>query len=79
MEKGVDLVLKEIDAMAIPVEKPEAILNIATVSASGSQEVGKIIFDAIDKVGKEGVITIEEGKLMQSKLKWQYSLYMLQM
>jgi len=62
MEKAVDLVLKEIDALAIPVEKPEAIENIATVSASGNREIGKIIFDAIDKVGKEGVITIEEGK-----------------
>ena len=62
MEKAVDLVLKEIDALAIPVEKPEAIQNIATVSASGSQEVGEIIYDAIDKVGQEGVITIEEGK-----------------
>ena len=62
IDKAVDFVLKEIDALATPVEKPEAIENIAVVSASGNQEIGKMIFDAIDKVGKEGVITIEEGK-----------------
>ncbi|NGX51505.1 MAG: 60 kDa chaperonin [Chlamydiae bacterium] len=62
IEKAVDLILKEIDALAIPVENPEAIENIATVSASGDQEIGKLIFEAIEKVGKEGVITIEEGK-----------------
>jgi len=62
IEKAVDVVLKEIDALAIPVEKPEAIENIATVSASGNREVGKTISEAIEKVGKEGVITIEEGK-----------------
>jgi len=62
IEKAVDVVLKEIDALATPVEKPEAIENIATVSASGNREVGKTISEAIEKVGKEGVITIEEGK-----------------
>jgi len=62
IEKSVDLVLKEIDALAIPVENPAAIKNIATVSASGNHEVGILISDAIEKVGNEGVITIEEGK-----------------
>lgn len=62
IEKGVEAVLTELDALAIPVENNEAIQNIATVSASGNEEIGKIIADAIDKVGKSGVITIEEGK-----------------
>lgn len=62
MDKGLEIILKELDALAIPVEKPEAIENIATVSASGNKEIGKIISDAINKVGKSGVITIEEGK-----------------
>ncbi|MCB1072853.1 MAG: chaperonin GroEL [Chlamydiia bacterium] len=62
MEKGVETILAELDTLAIPVENPEAIENIATVSASGNKEIGKTIFDAITKVGKSGVITIEEGK-----------------
>lgn len=62
IEKAVQLVLSEIDALATPVEKAEAIQNIATVSASGNKEIGQVIFEAIDKVGPSGVITIEEGK-----------------
>lgn len=54
--------MQELDALATPVEKADAIRNIATVSASGNQEIGQTIFDAIDKVGSSGVITIEEGK-----------------
>ena len=62
MEKAVKVILNEIDALAIPVENAQEIENIATVSASGNSEVGKCIFEAIDKAGSSGVITIEEGK-----------------
>ncbi|MCB1116225.1 MAG: chaperonin GroEL [Chlamydiia bacterium] len=62
MEKGVELVLSELDALATPVENSEAIQNIATVSASGNETIGKTIAEAIEKVGPSGVITIEEGK-----------------
>lgn len=62
IDKGVELVMTELDALSTPVENSEAIKNIATVSASGNKEIGQTIFDAIDKVGKSGVITIEEGK-----------------
>jgi len=62
IEKAVHLVLSEIDQLATPVDKAEAIENIATVSASGNHEIGKVIYEAIEKVGNSGVITIEEGK-----------------
>jgi chaperonin GroEL len=62
MEKAVEIVLKEIDRLATPVDKPEAIEHIATVSASGNQEIGKLIYEAIERVGQSGVITVEEGK-----------------
>lgn len=62
IDKGVEIVMEELDALSTPVDQDEAIKNIATVSASGNQEIGQTIFDAIDKVGKSGVITIEEGK-----------------
>ena len=62
IDKAVEFVLSEIDALATPVEKAAEIENIATVSASGNKEIGKVIFEAIDKVGRSGVISIEEGK-----------------
>lgn len=62
IEKGVDVILNELDALSTPVENSEAIQNIATVSASGDEEIGNTIAEAIEKVGKSGVITIEEGK-----------------
>jgi chaperonin GroEL len=62
IEKGIDAVLKELDTLATPVEDTKTIQNIATASASGHEEIGKTIAEAIEKVGKAGVITIEEGK-----------------
>ncbi len=62
MEKATEAILNEIDKKAIPVETDEAIKNIATVSASGNEEIGRLILEALIKVNKTGVITIEEGK-----------------
>ncbi|MFY7842931.1 MAG: chaperonin GroEL [Rhabdochlamydiaceae bacterium] len=68
MEKCLDLVLKEIDSFCIPVKQNQEIENIAVASASGQQEVGQIIAEAITKVGKAGVITIEEGKTTETQI-----------
>lgn len=62
IDKAVEAIIKEIDAMAIPVKDNTAIRNIATVSASGNQEIGTFIANAMEKVGRTGVITIEEAK-----------------
>ncbi len=62
MEKALDAILKDLEKMAIPVKDSKDIFNIAKVSASGNEEIGKTISEAIDKVGKKGVITIEEAK-----------------
>lgn len=62
MEKAVEAVVKELEKSAIPVKDSKDIRNIATVSASGNQEIGSLIADAMEKVGKQGTITIEEAK-----------------
>lgn len=62
IEKAVEAVVKEIEKTAIPIKSQKEICNIATVSASGNKEIGDIIAGAIEKVGKAGVITIEEAK-----------------
>lgn len=62
MEKAVDAILEKLEKLSIPVKGDHEILSIATASASGTEEIGKIIAEAFKKVGKSGVITIEEGK-----------------
>ncbi len=66
MEKALEAILKEIDGFAIPIKNEKEILNIAVASASGHKDIGENIADAIKKVGKQGVITIEEGKTTET-------------
>ena len=61
---------KNVEKSAIPIKSDAEIENIATVSASGNQEVGKMIAEAMEKVGKSGVITIEEAKGTETTSRW---------
>lgn len=62
IDKAVEAVVKELESKAIPIKGSADTKNIATVSASGNEEIGDYIAQAIEKVGKEGVVTIEEAK-----------------
>ena len=61
IEKAVDAVVQEIQRVARPVETREQIAAVASISAA-DPEVGEIIAEVMDKVGKDGVITVEEGQ-----------------
>ena len=61
IERAVDVVSEELLAMAKDVETKEQIASTAAISAGGDMEVGELIAEAMDKVGKEGVITVEES------------------
>ncbi len=61
IEKAVSVVSDELLAMAKDVETKEQIASTAAISAGGDMEVGELIAEAMDKVGKEGVITVEES------------------
>jgi chaperonin GroEL len=61
IEKAVELVSEQLTAMSKDVETKEQIASVAAISAGGDQSVGDIIAEAMDKVGKEGVITVEES------------------
>ena len=67
IEKAVATLVEEIKAKAVKVEGKEAIAQVASVS-SADEEVGNLIADAMEKVGKDGVITVEESKGMQTNL-----------
>jgi chaperonin GroEL len=62
MEKALEVVVEEINKNAIPVKSSKETKNIATASASGHEEIGEMIAEAMEKVGRSGVITIEEAK-----------------
>src|SRR3990167_873520 len=61
IEKGTAVVVEEIKKMAKPIKNKEEIAQVATVSAQ-NQEIGNMIAQALEKVGRDGVITVEEGK-----------------
>jgi len=62
MEKAVDAIINELEKIAIPVKGNKEIVNVASVSAASDTEIGEMIAHAIEKVGKTGVITVEEAK-----------------
>lgn len=64
---AVDKAVEEISKISKPVNGKEDIARVASISA-GDEEVGNLIADAMDRVGKEGVITIEESKFMKTEL-----------
>ncbi|WAS05602.1 chaperonin GroEL [Gloeomargaritales cyanobacterium VI4D9] len=68
IDKATHFVVDKIAAHARPVEDSKAIAQVASISAGNDEEVGKMIADAMDKVGKEGVISLEEGKSTTTEL-----------
>jgi len=68
MEKAAKKVIENLKKLSKKVETREEIEQVATVSANNDPEIGKLIADAIEKVGKDGVITVEEGKTAETTL-----------
>src|ERR1700726_3518429 len=68
MEAAVAKASEVIKAMARPVKEHERMVQAATVAANGDKAIGKIIADAMDKVGMEGVITVEEARGLDTTL-----------
>ncbi|MBI1344745.1 chaperonin GroEL [bacterium] len=66
MDKAVELITAKLKSMAIKCDKKEAIAQVGTVAANGDTTIGKILADAMEKVGKDGVITVEEGKSLET-------------
>ena len=68
IDKTVKVVVEELKKLSKSVKDPKEIMQVATISANGDEEIGKIIADAMDKVGKDGTITVEEAKSMDTTL-----------
>jgi chaperonin GroEL len=68
IDKAVVAAVKEIEKMSTPCEDSKSIAQVGSISANSDESVGAIIADAMDKVGKEGVITVEEGQGLENDL-----------
>jgi len=68
IDKAVETVVAELKSFSKPVKDKKEIAQVATIAANGDSKVGELIADAMDKVGKDGVITVEEAKSMATTL-----------
>jgi len=66
IDKGVDKIVDELFNMATPIESTRQIEQVATCSANQDEEIGKKLAEAMEKVGKDGVITVEEGQSLET-------------
>ncbi len=68
IDKAVTTTVEELKGLSKPCSENKEIAQVGTISANADESVGKIIADAMEKVGKEGVITVEEGKSLDNEL-----------
>jgi len=66
IDKAVDAIVEELHKMSIPVDSSKQIEQVATCSANQDVEIGKKLAEAMEKVGKDGVITVEEGQSLET-------------
>ncbi len=68
IDAGVESIIAELSTMSQPTKDADEIGKVGTISANGDEEIGKLIAAAIEKVGPDGVITVEEAKGMETEL-----------
>jgi len=68
MDRAVQAIVAELKKQSKPIKTPAEIANVATISANNDPEIGKLISEAMDKVGKDGVITVEEARSLDTTL-----------
>ena len=66
IDKAVIAVVEELKKISQPCKTSKEIAQVGSISANSDSDIGKIIADAMDKVGKEGVITVEDGKMLRT-------------
>ncbi|KAG0921848.1 hypothetical protein G6F31_020153 [Rhizopus arrhizus] len=68
IDKAVAAAVAELKKQSKPVTTSKEIAQVGSISANSDSSIGQIIADAMDKVGKEGVITVEDGKSLENEL-----------
>ena len=70
IEKAVSDLVDKLHSMATKVKDQEAMANVATIASNNDREIGDLLADAMSRVGKDGVITVDEGKSLQTEQEW---------
>ena len=70
IEKAVEAAVAELTKLSRPVSKKEEIAQVGAISANNDPEIGKMLADAVERVGRDGVITVEEGKTASTTLEF---------
>jgi chaperonin GroEL len=70
IEKAVAAVVEGLKGMSTPTKGKKEIQQVATIAANNDEEIGERIAEAFEKVGKDGVITVEEGKSLKTEVEW---------
>ena len=70
IELAVEKIVDDLQKASIPVKDHKAIEQVGAVASNNDAEIGKMIAEAMEKVGKDGVITVEEGKALKTEVEW---------
>jgi len=70
IEKAVDDLVEKLHSMSIKVKGKNEMAQVATVASNNDTEIGSILADAMERVGKDGVITVDEGKSLKTETEW---------
>lgn len=68
IEQGVEVAVTEIEGMAKRVKTKDELTNVGTVAANGDRQIGELLAEAMEKVGNDGVVTVEEAKTIETSL-----------
>ncbi len=74
MKRGMELamagIIEKLRSLTEPIDGHDDLMKVATVSANGDEKIGTVVAEAMEKVGKDGVVTVEEGKSLQTCVEW---------
>ncbi|MFM8241052.1 MAG: chaperonin GroEL, partial [Actinomycetota bacterium] len=70
IEKAVEEIAARLKEMSIPVKGKKEMAQVAAIAANNDAEIGQLLAEAMDKVGKDGVITVDEGKSLKTEVEW---------
>ncbi len=70
IETAVNDLTEKLSKMSIKIKDKAEMANVASIAANNDREIGELLSDAMEKVGKDGVITVDEGKSLQTEVEW---------